>query len=153
VTENEHVEADLRFLLHPYDQRDTPTPGFPSGRAFVAFAKELPTDAATDALLRILSDDEFPQQTMAAATLRILGWEVDGSSIQDVFCWKVQDHHLESVRQIIPEHQPRIAVDSELLTDVFFEDEFERSANAANEAFDRIRQGIAALVDQLGQAA
>lgn len=84
-----NVTSDLWALLHPADDRDVPVPGFPSGRALVAWAQEQPRGEMIDALQRTLQADSWPQQYAAMAALRELGLAVRGLHTESGFSWEV----------------------------------------------------------------
>lgn len=72
------VADDLEHLLHPYDQRDIPVPGFPSCDALAAWAATQPRAETVAALTDALAKDELPQQYAAMAVLRSIGVDVRG---------------------------------------------------------------------------
>lgn len=90
TTDAASVSHDLGRLLDPRDPLDVPTPGFPSGEAVVAWAQAKPLEAVVPALLDVLRFDGLQQQSMAAAILRALGYEVDGLRNGGDFRWQVR---------------------------------------------------------------
>jgi hypothetical protein len=92
MTTTEHtVASDLRFLLHPADERDIPVPGFPSGNALEAWAKSQPRAEVENALIEVLKQDEYPQQYAAMAALRALGVDISGEAEGTSFFWTLID--------------------------------------------------------------
>ncbi len=84
-----NVREELRFLLHPADDRDVPVPGFPTHDALVAWARSRPADELIDAAIEVLRDDDWPQQYAAMALLRALGADVEGVGYEDDFRWRL----------------------------------------------------------------
>lgn len=99
------MREDLWSLLHPYDERDIPVAGFPSGEAFIAWVRSAPADVAIDALLDVLREDGVAQQLIAVAALRSLGISVDGVDEQGSFAWRRVDDAGDST-DIVPLYQP-----------------------------------------------
>lgn len=107
----DRVARDLHQLLHPYDHRDIPVPGFPGCDAVAAWAALQPRDEVVPALLAVLADDEGPQQAAAMAVLRSLGVGVNGHGGDGgIFRWTVAVTG-RPLRDIVPTHQPtRVAL-------------------------------------------
>jgi RNA polymerase sigma factor (sigma-70 family) len=83
------VRDELRFLLHPADDRDVPVPGFPTHDALVAWAQSRPADELIDAAIEVLRDDDWPQQYATMGLLRALGADVEGVGYEDDFRWRL----------------------------------------------------------------
>lgn len=83
------VRHELRFLLHPADDRDVPVPGFPTHEALVAWARSRPADEVIEAAIEVLRNDDWPQQYAAMALLRALGVDVEGAGYDDDFRWRL----------------------------------------------------------------
>lgn len=97
--------ADLKQLLHPYDERDVPVPGFPLGDALVAWIRDKPIDEIWTVLTETLLTDPIPQQVLAMALLRAKQASVRGVWRDDTFEWEVA--LAEGKPTVIrPVHQP-----------------------------------------------
>jgi hypothetical protein len=101
----DQLGADLGRLLNPYDERDVPVPGFPSGDAVVAWAKTKPHDAMIEALVDVLEFEDVPQQSVAVAALRALDVDVDARRSNDDLHWAVTLPGGE-VRRVDPAYRP-----------------------------------------------
>lgn len=100
----EGIAADLARLLHPYDYRDVPVAGFPSGDALIAWSATKPREEVITAAIGVLGSDEFPQQLAAMAVLRSLRIPVVGHEENGLFEWSAEMGG--TTRRIRPVHQP-----------------------------------------------
>lgn len=103
---SERLAADLDAILHPFDERDVPVPGFPSGDALVAWGRSKPERELQMLLLKTLQRDRFPQQYAAMAVLRATGASIEGVRRQGRLMWQVRLPDGES-RSIEPDFPPQ----------------------------------------------
>lgn len=78
ATNHDRLRADLALLLQSADARDLPVPGFPSGDAFLAWAREREGSGVSTVLAEALKSEEREAvRYLLESTLRSLGYPLD----------------------------------------------------------------------------